>query len=199
LRSSLRGSFHYLYMVVDVWSRKIVGYELHAEESSEHAAQLFLAACAREGIRREQVTLHMDNGPPMKGATLQATLDALGVSTSFSRPRVSNDNPFSEALFRTLKYRPAYPRFFDSIDDARRWVQEFVDWYNPVHCHSAIRYVTPEERHTGREVEILSKREKLYREARRRNPSRCSGAERNWNPILEVTLNPEDSPVTSVA
>ncbi len=136
--------------------------------------------------------LHSDNGGPMKGSTMLATLQRLGVVASFSRPRVSDDNPYSEALFRTLKYRPGYPsRPFASLEKASLWVAGFVRWYNTEHLHSAIRFVTPEDRHAGQEGEILRQRQRVYERARRDNPKRWSGATRNWQPIKAVYLNPE--------
>lgn len=195
LKSPLRGSFWYLYMVEDVWSRKIVGYAIHTEESSQHAAALVAAACRREGVSQGSLVIHMDNGGPMKGATLLATLERLGVAPSYSRPSVSNDNPYSESLFRTMKYRPAYPSGpFATLEAARHWVAVFVDWYNTEHLHSAIRFVTPAERHAGRDAKILAQREAVYAAARAQNPERWSGSTRNWTPVEEVMLNPETTP-----
>ena len=200
LRSPIRGVFFYLYAVVDVWSRKLVGWTVHEEESSEHASVMIEAACAREGVDRGQLVLHSDNGGPMKGATLLATLQLLGILTSFSRPRVSNDNPYSEALFRTAKYRPEYPRGpFASLEEARRWVKWFVRWYNTEHRHSAIRFVTPDERHSGREAEILARRITVYQAARACHPERWTGDTRNWTPIGDVALNPKDNTTAEVA
>jgi transposase InsO family protein len=148
--------------------------------------------CQREGIKSDQVTLHSDNGSPMKGATMLATLQQLGVIPSFSRPSVSNDNPYSESLFRTLKYRPEYPeKPFAGLVAARDWVQSFVHWYNTEHFHSAIKFITPEQRHAGEDREILEKRKAVYEQAKSRNPNRWSGDIRNWNPVKEVGLNPE--------
>ena len=193
LKSNIRGSFYYLYLVMDVWSRKIVGWDLHDEELMEHSAKLIAAICAREGVRKDSLVLHSDNGSPMKGATMLSTLQRLGVSPSFSRPSVSNDNPYSESLFRTLKYRPEYPRqgAFGSLDEARLWVSQFVTWYNTEHRHSAIRHVTPQERHAGLQDMILNNRHRVYQEARKRNPKRWSGETRNWTPIEVVQLNPD--------
>lgn len=191
LQSPVRGCFFYLYMVLDVWSRKIVGWDVHAEEAGEHASAMIARACAREGVQRDQLVLHSDNGGPMKGATLLATLQQLGIVASFSRPGVSDDNPYSEALFRTAKYRPEFPRRpFASLEEARRWVAWFVEWYNTEHRHSAIRYVTPEQRHSGREEAILAARRELYREARAKRPERWSGDTRDWSPVPTVELNP---------
>jgi putative transposase len=150
LPTAVRGVYFYLYLVLDIYSRKIVGWQVHAEERSVLAADLMTDICQREGVKRHQVTLHSDNGSPMKGATMLATLQQLGIIPSFSRPSVSNDNPYSESLFRTLKYRPAYPdQPFLDLQAARLWVQEFVDWYNLEHRHSGIKFVTPVQRHTG--------------------------------------------------
>ena len=190
LRTCVRGSFFYLYMIVDVWSRKIVGWEVHESESTELAAELFRRTCTELNLDPEGLVLHQDNGSPMKGSTMLATLQSLGVVASFSRPRVSDDNPYSEALFRTLKYRPEYPSDpFESVQDARTWVASFVMWYNTEHQHSAIRFVTPEQRHQGLDRAILAKRHVVYQLARARNPNRWSGKTRNWEPILEVGLN----------
>ena len=194
LRSHVRGQFFFLYLIVDVWSRKIVGWDGHDLESRE------LAAALVERVRREADAsldgwvLHSDNGGPMKGATMLATLQRLGVVPSFSRPRVSDDNPFAEALFRTVKYRPDYPvNGFATLDDARCWVASFVHWYNHEHQHSGIGFVTPADRHAGADVEILGDRRCVYERARRRNPERWSGATRTWPRPNVVTLNPENT------
>ncbi len=191
LRSPIRGSFYYLYLVLDVWSRKIVGCRVHDCESPQFAAALIREAVKREGADPKRLVLHSDNGGPMKGATLLATLMSLGIVLSFSRPRVSDDNPYSEALFRTVKYRPDYPTGpFESLEDARRWVEAFVRWYNNEHRHSAIKFVTPAQRHSGQHLIVLSGRKEVYEEAKRNRPHRWSGQVRNWVPIGEVVLNP---------
>jgi len=190
LRTAVAGVFLYLYLVVDVYSRKIVGWTIHECESDDLAAEMMAGIVAIEQPT-PGLTIHSDNGNPMKGATLKVTLERLGVLSSFSRPRVSNDNPFSEALFRTLKYRPEYPvRPFPDIDAARRWVAAFADWYNEVHRHSAIRFVTPGQRHRGEDVAILAARHAAYCTAKTRHPERWTGATRNWSLIGPVTLNP---------
>ena len=192
LRSAVRGQFHYLYLFMDVWSRKIVGWTVEDHESNETAAQLFTRICTSLGTDPQGIVLHADNGGPMKGSTMLATLQRLGVVPSFSRPRVCDDNPFSEALFRTLKYRPAYPRRpFASIDQARAWVANFVAWYNTEHLHSAIGFVTPDDRHHGRDVALLEHRRRVYQQARRRHPERWARRPRTWNRIETVHLNPD--------
>ncbi len=194
LQSPVRGWFYYLYLVVDIFSRKIVGWAVHETEAADLAASLIREAAFREGIDPGQLVLHSDNGGPMKGASMLATLQWLGIVPSFSRPKVSDDNPYSEALFRTVKYRPEYPNGpFESIDDARQWVGSFVRWYNDEHRHSAIRFVTPSQKHSGEEIEALRNREEVYRQAKELNLSRWAGPTRNWEPIKEVALNPSKS------
>ncbi len=191
LASSIRGAFYRLYLVLDIFSRKIVAWEVHENELADHASVLIRKACLVEGIREDGLVLHADNGGPMKGATMLATLQKLGVVPSFSRPSVSDDNPYSESLFRTLKYVPAYPsKPFETIEAARKWVHCFVQWYNNEHRHSAIRYVTPNQRHRGEDHGLLKQREAVYEAARQQNPQRWSGSTRNWNPVIEVWLNP---------
>lgn len=191
LRSPTRGSFYYLYLIVDIWSRKVVGWSLRHEESAAYARDLVQQTIEGEGADPKKLALHADNGGPMKGSTLLATLQRLGVVASFSRPGVSDDNPFSEALFRTMKYRPGFPRKpFESFAAALQWVEDFVRWYNDEHLHSAIRYVTPSDRHSGKELPQLANRHDVYTAARGRMPSRWTGNTRNWSPVGAVYLNP---------
>lgn len=194
LPSLVRGQFFYLYLVEDVWSRKILGWEVHVEESADLAAALVERIRQDHGDRDLRGwVLHSDNGSPMKGATMLATLQRLGIVPSFNRPSVSDDNPYSEALFRTLKYWPKYPSAgFASVTAARTWVAQFVDWYNHQHQHSSIGYVTPAARHAGDDVAILAARRAVYERARRRHPERWAGDPRSWERPLTVTLNPEN-------
>jgi transposase InsO family protein len=197
LPSAIRGQFFYLYLFLDIFSRKIVGWQVYEEESSSLAGELLRDLCYRENISLNQLILHSDNGSPMKGATMLATLQQLGVIPSLSRPSVSNDNPYSESLFKTLKYRPNYPlKPFAIVTDARAWVIGLVEWYNNEHRHSAIRFVTPTQRHEGLDKEMLIKRKAVYEAARDRNPKRWTGTTRNWDGILAVHLNP-DKPETN--
>ena len=192
LPTPIKGVFLYLYVVMDIYSRKIVGWQVYDRESSARAADLMTDICCRERIKPHQVTLHSDNGSPMKGATLLATLQKLGVVPSFSRPSVSNDNPYSESLFRTLKYDVTYPdQPFSDLLDARDWVERFVQWYNNEHLHSAIRFVTPYQRHQGSDVALLAGRKRVYEGAKKRNPNRWRGETRNWEPMTIVHLNPK--------
>ena len=148
-KSAIKGQFS-IYMIVDIFSRLIVGYEVWETEKAEYAEHLVKKAVLAQGIQGRPLVLHSDNGSPMKAATFLATLEKLGVQSSFSRPRVSNDNPYSESLFKTMKYCPKYPfTGFSSLEEARQWVQEFVKWYNLTHMHSGINFLTPYQRHHG--------------------------------------------------
>lgn len=196
LRTVVRGSFYRLYLMIDIWSRKIVGWAVHNMESAQNAAQLAELAVEAEGAQPGLV-LHMDNGGAMRGRTMLATLQWLGVVPSYSRPHVKDDNAYSEALFRTLKYRPAYPkRPFASLAEARRWVADFVRWYNHEHLHSGINYVTPAQRHSGEHIEVLRRRQLVYQRARDRRPERWQNQTRDWTPLGLVKLNEETSTTT---
>lgn len=198
LASTVTGVFFRLYLIMDIFSRKIVGWEVHDNELASHASMLIEKACLAESVRSDQLVLHSDNGSPMKGATMLATLQRLGVVPSFSRPSVSNDNPYSESLFRTLKYVPSYPSTpFETIDDARKWVLEFVQWYNHQHRHSALNFVTPAQRHNGEEEQLLAQRHRVYEAAKARHPERWSGDTRNWSPASAVHLNPDQPALTN--
>jgi transposase InsO family protein len=192
MNSPVRGAYYYLYLVEDIFSRMIVGWTIEEVESADHGGWLIDRICQEQGIAKGQLTLHSDNGAPMKGATMVATLQRLEVIPSLSRPAVSNDNPYSESLFKTLKYRPSYPdSAFSGIDQAREWVRRFVQWYNTEHLHSAIRFVTPSSRHLGLDQAILVRRSAVYEQAKHKHPRRWSGPTRNWSPITEVFLNPK--------
>ena len=192
LPTRVAGLYFYLYIIIDIYSRKIVGFSVHDQELSSHAANLITQACLDEGVSRDQLVLHSDNGVPMKGATMLATLERLGVVPSFSRPSVSDDNPYSEALFRTVKYHPTFPMLdkFETILDARQWSEKFVCWYNNEHLHSALKFVTPQQRHSGVDAEIRANRHQVYQVAKAQHPERWSGNTRNWSLPDSVTLNP---------
>ena len=207
LPTTVRGVWLYLYLVVDVWSRKVVAWDVAEVESAQIAADLVQRACLKERYHRpsgfgsrqcqqQPLILHADNGNAMRGATLESRLEEMGVLRSFSRPRVSNDNPYSESLFRTVKYRPDYPsRPFANKEEACEWVVSFVDWYNHRHHHSAIKFVTPHQRHSGAAKAICQQRAVVYEAARRANPTRWSGAIRCWSQPAEVWINkPPEEP-----
>lgn len=192
LRSSVLGKFFYLYLIVDIFSRKIITWDLAHYESAEVSTKMMRRAYRIEGVQKKQLAIHADNGGPMKASTMLATLRRLGVLPSFSRPSVSDDNAFSESLFKTLKYRPSYPRGpFKGIEEAKAWVIDFVKWYNTEHLHSGIGFVTPESRHQGRDAAILEQRRAVYLEAYLKNPGRWIGkTPRFWESTPFVTLNP---------
>ena len=187
-----KGVYYHLYLILDLYSRKVVGWEIHEEESSEQAAQLLHRAYLREKIGGVSLVLHSDNGSPMKGASLVETLYRLGVVKSHSRPRVSNDNAYVESIFRTCKYRPDYPyKGFATLGDARAWVLKFENWYNTEHKHSGLKFMTPQQRHCGETDHVMDNRKTVYEAARASNPRRWSRGIRDWNLPKSVWLNPE--------
>lgn len=191
LKTAIRGKFYYLYLPMDLFSRMIVHWEIHEFENSDLSSRMIENACLGNNVKKDQVVLHSDNGGPMKGATMLATLQRIGVVPSFSRPSVSNDNPYSESLFKTLKYCPHYPdKGFDSLEDARAWMTKFVHWYNEIHLHSGIKFVTPYSRHYGLDVEVLQNRKMVYATAKAKNPKRWSRQTRCWDQDNQVFLNP---------
>lgn len=188
------GRWFYLYLILGVFSRKIVGFEVHDTDDAAHAAHLAKRTALAEGVcaLAAKPVLHGDNGATFKATTVLAMLHWLGIKPSYSRPRVSDDNPFVESLFRTAKYRPEFPATgFADLAAARQWASRFVHWYNHEHRHSGIGYVSPAQRHDGRDHENLARRHALYLQARQRNPRRWSRQTRNWSRIDVVTLNPE--------
>ncbi len=192
LPTQTRGQHYYLYLIVDIFSRKIVGADVYEQELGELAADFLQRTVLNEQCINKGTVLHSDNGSPMRSFTMQAKMRDLGVASSYSRPRVSNDNPYSESLFRTTKYHHSWPKDgFKNLSEARAWVTSFVDWYNKIHKHSGIKYVTPEQRHKGLDARLLLNRKVTYLKAQQENPSRWSSSIRNWDFIDEVALNPE--------
>jgi putative transposase len=188
LKTDVRGKFLYLYLFMDIWSRSILGWEIHEIESGLIASEMMKNLCEKHGIKKDMLLLHSDNGGPMKNSTMLATLQMLGVVSSFSRPNVSNDNAYSESLFKTLKYTAGYPKYFNNIEAAIRWMSKFEKWYNTEHRHSKIGYVTPFQRHYGKDKTILEKRITVYKDAKIKNPERWSRHCKTWDWKNEVTL-----------
>lgn len=189
-----KGMFYYLYLFTDLYDRSIVGWEVYEEESAELASDLIKRITLKQGrLTTEPLVLHSDNGSPMKGATMLATLYQLGITPSNSRPRVSNDNPYAESLFKTLKYRPNYqPKGFSTLEEARNWVSLFVKWYNHDHHHSGMKFLTPYQRRSGASEKILENRRLVYEAAKAAHPERWNGrATRDWSLPDTVYLNPE--------
>lgn len=185
----------YLYLILDVFSRKVVAREAHATDDADHAVRVVNCAALAEAIagRAKKPVLHGDNVATLKANTVLAMLNWLGIKPSYSRPRVSDDNAYVEALFKTVKYRPEYPNCgFADLEVARKLASAFVGWYNYDHRHSGIHYVTPAERHSGADRAVLEARRAVYAHAKARYPSRWNGrATRNWRRHEYVTLNPE--------
>ncbi|WP_027339138.1 IS3 family transposase [Halonatronum saccharophilum] len=191
LNASIKGEYYKLYMIVDMYSRFIVSCEVWETEKAEYAEYLIKKATLSQSIAGRPLVLHSDNGSPMKAATFLATLEKLGVQSSFSRPRVSNDNPYSESLFKTMKYRPQYPhRGFSNLEEAREWVEKFVKWYNYTYLHSGINFITPYQRHYGLDMKIMKRRTKTYKEAKAKHPERWAKEVRDWSLPEYVSLNP---------
>ena len=175
LRGPVLRSWFYLYVVIDIFSRKIVAWTIDTAESDKVARRLVHTACRREGINPDELTLHSDRGAQMTSTTLAELLEDLGVTRSLSRPRVSNDNPFSEANFKTAKYRPDYPARFDNIDQARAWMRRFAHWYNHVHYHSGIGHLHPADVHHGTAGHTVAARQNVLDHAYAANPERFRG------------------------
>jgi putative transposase len=194
LPAQVKGRWFFLYLILDLYSRKIVGWEVHDVDHADHASHLVRRTALAEGIAGmvAKPVLHGDNGSTLKATTVLAMLNWLGIKPSYSRPRVSDDNAYAESLFRTAKYRPEFPaKGFADLDQARSWAAHFVRWYNCDHRHSGIRYVSPAQRHDGDDHAILAARHALYLRARELHPARWSRNTRNWSPVGAVTLNPE--------
>lgn len=172
LEGPRRGHGYALYVVLDIFSRYVVGWMVAECESAPLAARLLETCVQREGVKPEQLTLHQDRGAPMTAKTFSQALVDLGVLASYSRPRVSNDNPFSESHFKTLKYMPTYPGRFESLEEARAWCARFFEWYNHEHRHSGIAMLTPHDVHVGRAPEVLRVRQQAMDAAFARHPER---------------------------
>lgn len=202
LPATVVGRWFHLYLIMDLYSRKVVGWEVHDSDDAEHAKQLLKRTALAEGIAQldRKPVLHGDNGATLKATTVLAMLHWLGVKPSYSRPRVSDDNAFVESLFKTAKYRPQFPaKGFAELATARQWASEFVHWYNMEHRHSGIQYVTPAQRHSGQDVDILRARDRLYQHAKQQRPQRWARNTRNWDYVAVVTLNPERDQPTAMA
>src|SRR5882757_5366297 len=201
LPTQVLGIWCYFYFILDIYSRKIVGFEVQESDDSDHAVELLRRTALAEGLHAmtQKPVLHGDNGSTLKATTVLAMMYWLGLKASYSRPRVSDDNAFVESLFRTAKYRPEFPaKGFADLQEARLWARSFVHWYNSDHKHSGIRYVSPAQRHDGEDRDILAARHALYVQAKAAHPRRWARHTRNWGPITVVTLNPErDSVITA--
>ena len=172
LRSPSKGVYYYLYVIIDIYSRYVVGWLIAEVEAAELAEQLIAETCAKQGVQRAHLTIHADNGSPMIAKSVAILLADLGVAKSHSRPHVSDDNPYSEAQFKTLKYRPDYPERFGSLADARSWSRSFFAWYNDQHHHTGLGLLTPAVVHTGRAEVVRQKRQTVLQHAFQAHPER---------------------------
>lgn len=170
LRTDVQGLFFYAYTIIDLHDRFIVGWSIETNESDEHARRLFERVIRDLGVVPEIV--HADNGNPMRGMTLAVFLDSLQVRRSYSRPRCSNDNAYIESWHKTLKYTVGYPSFFPSLEKARSWYADFIDWYNTDHQHSGLGYITPLQCRSGEATAIHARRNKTLQDAFLKNPLR---------------------------
>lgn len=191
LKGPVKWTYFYLYVILDIFSRYVVGWLIANRESAVLAEQLIEASCHKQNVDKDQLTLHADRGPSMTSQTVAQLLARLSITKSHSRPYTSNDNPFSEAMFKTLKYRPGFPERFGAIEDAIGFGRSFFPWYNTEHRHAGIGYLTPEVVHYGQAADVLAARAAALRQAYEAHPSRF----KNKPPTLpapptEVWINP---------
>jgi len=172
LKGAWKWEYYSLYTILDIYSRYVVGWLVARGEAASWAEQLIREACEKQKINRDCLTIHSDRGSPMRSMCVAELLAELGVTKTHSRPRVSNDNPYSESQFKTLKYHATFPERFGSLEDARSYLRKFFDWYNHRHRHSGIGLMTPESVHTGEAKLRWKKRQDVLRKAYERYPER---------------------------
>jgi len=192
LLGPVKWTYFYLYVILDIFSRYVVGWMIAEREAAALAQELVGQTCQKQGIQAGQLILHADRGSPMIARSLAMLLADLGVTKSHSRPQVSDDNPYSEAQFKTLKYRPDYPERFGCQADARLWSRNFFDWYNYEHHHSALGLLTPADVHFGRAEQITRQRQRVLQAAYEQNPERFVRGLPRSGSILQ--LDPPPSP-----
>jgi putative transposase len=191
LKGPQKWTYYYLYVMLDIFSRYVVGWLIAARESAALAKELIAACCLQQGIVREQLTIHSDRGGPMKSKAVAHLLSDLGVTKTHARPYTSNDNPFSEAQFKTVKYRPDFPDRFGSSQDARAWARPFFHWYNHQHRHSALALMTPAMVHAGRSAQVMQQRQRTLAAAYQAHPERFVQGEPHPGMLPEaVWINP---------
>ncbi len=205
LRAATKWTYFYLYVIIDIYSRYVVGWMIAHQEATDLARQLIRETCVRQGIVEGQLTLHADRGSSMTSRGVEQLLADLGVTKTHSRPHVSNDNPYSEAHFKTLKYRPEFPARFGSIEDSRAHCRKFFDWYNHEHYHSGIALLTPYSVHAGQAAAIIARRNAVLAAAYEQHPERFRGRcptapalpEAAWiNPPAKPTLSTKPNSTT---
>lgn len=175
LKTGRKWTYHYLYVIMDVYSRYVVGWLIAPKENALLAEQLIMETCSRQGIQRDQLTIHADRGSAMRSKTVSQLMADLGVTRSHSRPHVSNDNPYSESQFKTLKYHSTFPKTFTSQQEAQVFLDDWFIWYNTVHRHCGIMMLTPEMVHKGLQDKVLRKRHEVLIQAYQKNPNRFPG------------------------
>jgi putative transposase len=196
LKGPAKWTYYHLYVIIDIFSRYVVGWMVAARESAALAQELIAEACARQGVQPGQLTIHADRGSPMKAKSTAMLYGDLGITKSHSRPHVSDDNPFSEAQFKTLKYRPEMPDRFGSLPDARAAVAPLMHWYNEEHYHSGIALLTPSDVHHGRAPTIVTARQRALDAAYAAHPERfVRGAPTHQQPPTEVWINRPDQTI----
>lgn len=194
LKSQQKWVYYYLYVMMDIYSRYVVGWMIADRESQTLARQLIQETALKQGIQPQQLTLHADRGASMTSHTVAQLLEFLGITKTHSRPYTSDDNPFSEAQFKTLKYHSMFPARFDSINHAETFCQRYFNWYNYEHYHSGILWLTPSAVHYGKAMTVLQRRHSVLTQAYQRNPARFH----NHAPRLKqlpdaVYINPPQS------
>jgi putative transposase len=200
LKGPIKWTYYHLYVVLDLFSRYVVGWLLATNESASLAARLISETCAKQNVREGELTIHADRGTAMTSKTLAEKLIDLGVKKTHSRPRVSNDNPFSEAQFRTLKYSPGFPGRFDSPQHAREFGRMFFHWYNHEHHHSALSVLTPAAVHHGQAERVLTERHRVHMAAYLKRPERfVNGPPRLGRPPEAVWINPPEKTTHQIA
>lgn len=172
LRGPRKWSYYYLYVIMDIYSRYVVGWMIAERESAALAERLIQDTCIKQNIRPEQLTIHADRGTSMRSKLVAQLMADMGITKTHSRPHTSNDNPYSEAQFKTLKYHHSFPKSFGCIEDAKAFLRGFFAWYNGQHKHSGIGYITPVSLHTGTAFKIREKRQATLDQAYLRNPER---------------------------
>lgn len=200
LKGPGKWTYYYLYVIIDIYSRYVVGWCVAYRESADLAQQLILDACLQQGIERGQLIVHADRGSAMISKGVAQLLSDLGVEKTHSRPHVSNDNPYSEAQFKTMKYHPEFPEQFGCIEDARSFCCEFFAWYNQQHRHSGVAMLTPQTVHAGKAQEVIAKRQSVLAAAYAQNPERFVRHAPRHAPLPEaVWINPPETDRAKVA
>jgi transposase InsO family protein len=189
IKSSARNVRFYLYVIMDIWSRLVIAWRLEENEESDKAIELWKMAIEGQSISGKNLTNHKDNGSIMRSKEMIKFVKDVGMIDSYSRAGVSNDNPFSESLFRTTKYFREFPEFFDGLLKGREYFQNYYEEYNFTHRHSGIQFITPGERHYGEETKIMDQRNEIIDNFRVKNPHRYSSRAKVFRPIIEVKIN----------